>query len=143
MKCYYDTYFLKNLIKLCTCYKNPENPTCINLMLTNVPVSFHITLELEADLIDFHFNTLAFMRKGCTNFQSRINSYRSYKNFSNENFRANLLHNLWKANLVKNVDGFRKLGDVGFEALNKYTPCRKKHAQSNQMHCSIKSSLKL
>lgn len=34
MKCFYDTYFLK----LRTCYKNSENPTCIDLMLTDVPL---------------------------------------------------------------------------------------------------------
>ena len=34
MKCFYDTYFLK----LRTCYKNSENPTCIDLMLTDAPL---------------------------------------------------------------------------------------------------------
>ena len=30
-----DMYNLKNLIKFPTCFKNPEKPTCIGLMLTN------------------------------------------------------------------------------------------------------------
>ena len=37
MKCFCDNYGLKTLIRKLTCYKNSENPTCIDLMLTNVP----------------------------------------------------------------------------------------------------------
>ena len=35
MKCFCDIYGLETLIKKPTCYKNSENPTCIELMLTN------------------------------------------------------------------------------------------------------------
>ena len=35
-----DTYNLKSLIRELTCYKNPENPSCIDLVLTNRPCSF-------------------------------------------------------------------------------------------------------
>ena len=30
-------YRLKNLVKGATCYKNPEKPSCIDLILTNRP----------------------------------------------------------------------------------------------------------
>ena len=33
-------YSLSNLIKEPTCFKNPENPSCIDLMLTNFPKKF-------------------------------------------------------------------------------------------------------
>ena len=33
-------YNLKSLIREPTCYKNPENPSCIDLILTNRPCSF-------------------------------------------------------------------------------------------------------
>ena len=35
-----DTYNLKRLIREPTRYKNPENPSCIDLILTNRPCSF-------------------------------------------------------------------------------------------------------
>ena len=35
-----DTYDLKSLIKESTCYKNPNKPSCIDLILTNKPRSF-------------------------------------------------------------------------------------------------------
>ena len=35
-----EIYNTKNIIKEKTCFKNPENPTCIDLILTNRPRSF-------------------------------------------------------------------------------------------------------
>ena len=40
MTVFCDTYDLKCLIKEPTCYKNPENPSCIDLILTNNPKCF-------------------------------------------------------------------------------------------------------
>ena len=36
-KSFCENYGLKNLIRQLTCYKNPRNTTCIDLILTNVP----------------------------------------------------------------------------------------------------------
>ena len=46
---------LKNIVKEPTCYKNLENPSCIDLFLTNCPKSFHHnTCLYETCLSDFH-----------------------------------------------------------------------------------------
>ena len=50
MKCFCDNYNLKSLIKQPTCYKNPDNPTCIDLLLTNAYRSFQSTCVLEKGL---------------------------------------------------------------------------------------------
>ena len=132
MKCFCDNYGLKALIRKPTCYKNSENSTGIDLMLTNVPRSFQSTCVIETGLSDFHLMTLTVMRKEYRKFQSRIISYRSYRHFLNEKFRENLLYNLSKVNLVNNVDGFQKC-DIGFETTNKHAPCEQKYVRSNQM----------
>ena len=72
MKCFCDTCGLKNLIKQHTCYKNSEKPTCIDLMLTNVPCSFYRTCMLDTGFSDFHLMTLAFLRKYYKKIQSRL-----------------------------------------------------------------------
>ena len=41
LKDFCDIYSLKNLIKIPTCFKNPDRPTCIDVMLTNSYRSFH------------------------------------------------------------------------------------------------------
>ena len=36
MKSSWENYYLTNLVKQPRCYKNPTDPTCINLFLSNV-----------------------------------------------------------------------------------------------------------
>ena len=49
-----DIYNLKNLVKEPTCYKNPDNPSCIDLFLTNRPRTFQCTTTIETGISDFH-----------------------------------------------------------------------------------------
>ena len=44
----------ESIVKELTCCKNPENPSCIDLFLTNCPRSFHNTCLYETSLSDFH-----------------------------------------------------------------------------------------
>ena len=46
-----------------TCYKNPDNPTCTDLLLNNVSRSFQSTFILKAELSKFHLITLTAMTK--------------------------------------------------------------------------------
>ena len=52
MKTFGENYKLRNLIKEPTCFKNPENPTCIDLILANKPLSFKNTYVIETGLSD-------------------------------------------------------------------------------------------
>ena len=49
---------LKTLIKQTACFKNPENPTCRDLILTNSPRSFQNSRVCETGLSDFHKLTI-------------------------------------------------------------------------------------
>ena len=55
-----DIYNLNNLIKEHTCFKNPVNPTSIDLMLTNRPKSFQNSQTIETGLSDHHKMTISF-----------------------------------------------------------------------------------
>ena len=68
MKTFRENYSLQNVIKQTTCYKNPSRPTCIDLILTNVPCSFQSTCVIETGLSDFHLMTLTVMKKAFKNF---------------------------------------------------------------------------
>ena len=54
MEKFCGTYHLHNLIKDPTCFKNPDKPSCIDLLLTNFPKSFLKSQTLETGLSDFH-----------------------------------------------------------------------------------------
>ena len=49
-----ELYNLKNIVKEPTCFKNHDNPSCIDLILTNKQKSFQNTTILETGLSDFH-----------------------------------------------------------------------------------------
>ena len=60
MKTYAEIYKLRNLIKGLTCFKNQENPACIDLILINKPFSFINTYAVQTGLSDFHKMIVAF-----------------------------------------------------------------------------------
>ena len=73
MQSFCETYDLKSLTKEQTCYKNVNSPTCIYLILTNVPRSFQNTCGVvETGLLDFHLITLTVMRKSFKKIRRRI-----------------------------------------------------------------------
>ena len=52
MKIFAEIYKLWNLIKEPTCFKNPQNPTCIDLILANKMLSFKNTYVIKTSLSD-------------------------------------------------------------------------------------------
>ena len=87
MKSFCETYNLTNLIKQLTCYKNPDNSACIDLILTKYSRTFQSTFVIETELSDFHLMTLTIMRKTFKKQRTRIINYRSSKHFSQEEFK--------------------------------------------------------
>ena len=49
-----NVFNLSNLVKEPTCYKNPDNPSCIDLFLTNRPKCFQSTMTMKTGISDFH-----------------------------------------------------------------------------------------
>ena len=108
MQSFCESYNVKSFIKQSTCYKNPDKPTCIDLILTNVPRMLQSTWVIETRLSDFHLMTMTVMRKTFKKLIPRIISYRSYKDFSNETFRDCLVNNLSNEIFSNNDNEFEK-----------------------------------
>ena len=83
-------YSYKNLIKDNTFFKNLEKPICIDLIITNRPKCFQISLTLETGLSNFHKITLTVMKVFYRKQKPTIITYRSNKHFSNEVFMADV-----------------------------------------------------
>ena len=136
MKPFCKNYGLKNLIRQPTCYKNPSNPVCIDLILTNVPRSFQSTCEVETGLSDFLLITLTVMRKSFKKYQPKTINDKYRKTSIN---RETLINSFFKENFINNDDGFQRFCHLSLDALNKHAPCKKKkkkkkkHALGNQM----------
>ena len=78
MTVFCTTYDLKSLIEEPTCYKNPENPFCIDLILINNPKCFQNSCVVETGLSDFHRMTVTIKKTTFKKFQPRIIHCRDY-----------------------------------------------------------------
>ena len=78
---------LTNLINKVTCYKNPNNSSCIDLLLTNFPKYFQNSSVTETRLSDFHKIVVTVMKMNFGKLEPKIINYRNYKYFSNNRFR--------------------------------------------------------
>ena len=87
-------YHLKSLIKEPTCYKNPEKPTCIDLILTNSPRQFQAPLTLETGLSDFQKMVLAAFKSESPYQKLKMISYRNYKHFDRNHFEKEIKNTL-------------------------------------------------
>ena len=59
MKDFCETYNLENLFEELTCFKNTENPSSIDVMLTNTKNSFQDSKAVETGLSDYHKMTVS------------------------------------------------------------------------------------
>ena len=50
----WNTSNFSNLVKEPTCFKIPDNPSCIDLFLTSRPKCFQRTMKMETGISDFH-----------------------------------------------------------------------------------------
>ena len=125
MKNFCNSYSLKSLIKQPTCYKKPENPSCIDLILTDKPRSFQSTCVIETGLSDFHRMTVSVLKMHFRKLPPKIIRYRDYKSFENERFMDSLILALNS----RNID-YTKNPDVFFE-VNHNAPRKNKYIRGN------------
>ena len=107
MEEFMKAYNLKNLVKGPTCFKNPDKPSCIDLILTNKSKSFRTSLKVY------------FKKK-----EPSVIQYRDYKNFSNDKFRNDLLNELIRSKIeTSRLDIFV---NTVLKVLSKNAPVKKR-----------------
>ena len=118
---------LKNLVKEPTCFKNVDNPSCIDVFLTNTPHSFQHTTTVETGLSDFHKMAISVLKTTYPKAQPKIIYYRDYKHFDLPKFRAEL-----RDELKKSEDHNYFHFEVTFlRVLEKYAPMKQKVLRAN------------
>ena len=76
----------KSYIKQPTSFKNPEKPSCIDLILTNRPKSLQSTCVVEIWLSNFQRVTIFVLKMHFQKLPPRLFSYRNFSNYRNANF---------------------------------------------------------
>ena len=117
---------LKNLVKEPTCFKTIDNPSCIDLFLTNTSQSFQNTITVETGLSDFHKMAVTVMKTTFPKAQPKIVYYRDYKNFDLSKFRQEL-----RDELKKNDHGYFHFEVTFLRVLEKHAPMKQKVLRAN------------
>ena len=126
---------MKNLwysynLKISTCYKDPENPSCIDLLSTNKNCKFKNLYVLKTSLSVFHKFTS--LRAQFFKLKLRISFYRNYTKFSNETFINSLNVKLGTKSISPDGNEFLNFCKLCTEILNKYEPRKRKTIIENQ-----------
>ena len=128
MKEFIDIYNLSSLIKEHTCFKNPLNPSIIDLILTNRPRSFQNSQAIELGLSDHHKLTITIMKAFFPKQAPIIISYRDYKHYDMNIFRNELLQELLNIRGSISYDIFE---NICIRVLNRHAPLKNKYIRAN------------
>ena len=103
-----NVYNLESLLNTPTCFKKPENPSCIDLLLTNSKNNFDETLVLESGLPYFYKLIVPALRSDFKKEDRKVIIYRDYKYFDHKMFSNELENELIKIrSLTLNYEIFK------------------------------------
>ena len=122
-----EMYNLSNLIKEPTCFKSMENPSSIDIMLTNKKQSFQNSKAIENGLSDFHKMTVTVMKRYFKKNDPVTIEYRDLKNFDPIAFREDLQYQLENKECVTIVD----FQNIFLSVWNAHAPVKKKVVRGN------------
>ena len=85
-----EIFNLKTILKDKACFKYPNKPSCINLIITSKPKSFQNSIIIEKGLSDFHKMCVTVMKMYYSKQKPTIIHYHELKDFNNETFIKDL-----------------------------------------------------
>ena len=134
MKHFCETYNLSSLIKVPTCYKNPEKPSSIDLLLTTRPKSFQNSSVVETGLSDFHKMAVIVMKTIFEKLKPRVSYFRNWNEFCNEKFRTQLLTKLSLENFNNSSNGINIFLEIRVNTLDIFAPHKKNTCRKTICH---------
>ena len=130
MKDFCVLYILENLIKEPTCYKYPNNPSSIDIMLTNRKDSFCSSIAIETGLSGCHKMTVTVLKRYNKKKEPRIIKYRCYKNYNEGIFKLDLLN--YFEMLDEESMNYDQFPDIFLNVLNMHAPLKQNTVRGNQ-----------
>ena len=121
-----DEFHAKNMVKEPTCFKNPDNPSCIDLFISNSYRSFMKTTAVSTGLSDFHKMIITVMRTTFPKAEPRTIKYRNYSKYSKVAFGNDLGKRLEQQ--PTNYDTFE---EIFLKTLDVHAPQKTKVIRAN------------
>ena len=128
-----DNFNFLNLIKEPTCFKNSENPTLIDLILTNSPSFTCNSSVINCSISDFHSIILTCIREQIKPRCTSQVKFRSYKNFDETIFNEELYNTSFdRAYTSDNIDEiYIEHNNIFTEILDRHAPIKHKKPKKN------------
>ena len=121
-------YNAKSIVKDKTCFKNIENPSCIDLFITNSLYSFQNTKAISSGLSDYHKMVVTVLKTTFQKNRAREITYRDYSKFNPVVFRDNLEASFTE----RNIYDYNEFEGTFLRLLNAHAPIKKKFVRANQ-----------
>ena len=130
LKAFCDSFDLTNLIKVPTCFQS-DNPTSIDVILTNKNRSFMHTKSILNGLSDWHSIIFTMLRKQIKRLTPVEISYRCYTNFNEQSFLSELDQGLSNIDFSLDTNTFPHFIREFEHILDKHAPMKKKLIRGN------------
>ena len=124
IKDFCNLYKVRNLIKVPICFKKPDYPKIIDLMLTKSICSFQNLFE--TDLSDFRKSLVTVLKSYLKKKQPKIISYRDFGKFQNNDFRTQILRDFSILRLSNDSTSLDLYLDICIKTLDAYALKKKK-----------------
>ena len=118
-----NAYNAKNIVKNKTCFKSNENPSCVDLIITDKPGNFHHTNVFETGILHHHKLVTTVSKAKFTKASSKYVHYHNYKTFNEQDFKLELRSKLEVDVVDANDETFH---NVYLNVLNKHAPIKTK-----------------
>ena len=122
-----DLYDLQNLVKENICFKSVENPSCVDLSLTNCSNSFQSIFVISTGISDCHKMIITVLKRTFKKARPKEIIYRSYKNFDNYVFRKDLRHSFAECG------NYNEFEICFLEVLNAHAPIKRRLVRANEV----------
>ena len=123
-----DEFHAKNVVKELTCFKNIDNPSCLDLFLTNTWRSFQNTITVSTGLSNYHKIIITVLKSTFPKAKPKVLTYRDYSKFVKEDFNQKLDSNI----LVCDVKDYETFENFFLGIYNTLARCKKKVVRTNQ-----------
>ena len=123
LKEFCDSYDLKNLINAATCFQ-AENPTSLDLILTNKTRSFIKSKSVTTGISDHHSMVTTMLRSHVTRLNPIEVKYRSFRTFDENNFLTELQFAVDNLQYDNNKESFTSFYECFENVIDKHAPIK-------------------
>lgn len=127
------SYGLSNVVKQATCFKSINNPTSIDVILTNKPKTIYKHLNTCVGISDFHNLICAATRVDAPVHTKKKILYRSFKKFNEELFICDVKRTRMEAFQTLSIDDqlYEYMSHLK-HIIDKHAPMKTRYIKSNQ-----------